>query len=309
MTTAAIAYRHLTWPAKQRVDAILLRHPEALRWDAERLSRGVKLPTGEYRFLKAATWPDEIKHKPNWPNRSAWHYVNFPLYGSTSNARAIQVAPKDILTGLAAAETFVAEQGANDEERAIALAWVIHLVGDLHQPLHCATAITMAHPGPRGDRGGNETIIAVMRRKRVTLHAFWDGLFGTSKDPSRAVRTAILLERRMAPSSVDTTGDDRKWAVESSLLAQSVAYPSATWSMGSVPIHVDGRYVERARTTGERQLMRGGLRLATLLNKSVGACCTKTMPKGAQSEQTRGQDPNSEFGWMEGLPCSPTRSH
>jgi hypothetical protein len=69
----------------------------------------------------------------------------------------------------------VGTEGGTDEEKAIYLTWLLHLVGDIHQPLHC-TAV-FSEQFPNGDKGGNDAFIRI-RSSPVKLHAFWDGLLG-----------------------------------------------------------------------------------------------------------------------------------
>jgi hypothetical protein len=71
--------------------------------------------------------------------------------------------------------------GSEDAQAAQALRFVIHFVGDIHQPLHCATRVSHAHP--EGDRGGNLFMVAVSDENGSShpakLHGYWDGELGT----------------------------------------------------------------------------------------------------------------------------------
>ncbi len=67
----------------------------------------------------------------------------------------------------------------------------------------------------------------------MDLHAFWDGMFGKSKNPSDAVHTALVLEREIDAKTVRTTGTEQDWALESRKLAQTVAYPAEIWTYPS----------------------------------------------------------------------------
>ena len=269
MTTAAIAYRDLAPDVRAEVDALLAHHPEATRWDADRELHRSTLAQGEYRFLQASTWPDKIKRKRGWPNRANWHFANFPISGPASADADDPGARHDILIGLASSESALSNRHGDAAERAIALAYVIHLIGDLHQPLHCATAITASHPPPKGDEGGNETEILIDGKKRVKLHAFWDGMFGNSKSPDEANRKAALLEREIDPKTIHAGGRERDWCLESRRLAQSVGYPRDTWTTSGAPIAVDRVYIDAAKRAGERQMVVGGVRLAAVLANAM----------------------------------------
>ncbi len=108
-------------------------------------------------------------------------------------------------------------------------------------------------------------MIVIDGKAPIKLHAFWDGLFGKDKNPSDAVRTAVLLEREVDPKTVHTAGSEKDWCLESWRLAQTVAYPNSTWMTGDALIPVDTTYVKSAKRIGERQMVAGGVRLAAVL--------------------------------------------
>jgi hypothetical protein len=271
MVTAAVAYRELPANEKTKVNTLLEHHPDVERWDADRVRYGSTLDPGEYRFLRAAKWPDEIKGERGWPNRSSWHFANFGVTGPDSAIGDDPGARHDILVGLRESEETLWDRRTSPADRAIALSFVIHLLGDLHQPLHCATAITPAHPWPKGDEGGNTTMIRIDGHSPIRLHAFWDDLSGTSKDPDDADRQALVLLSRISASTGNSDGTDADWARESWRLAQSVAYPAGTWTAhGDEPITVDETYINRAKSTGEIQMVVAGVRLASVLRLETG---------------------------------------
>ena len=84
----------------------------------------------------------------------------------------------------------------NDPERkAIALAWLFHLVGDMHQPLHTAQLFTTDYP--QGDRGGNEICVRVTQAGQpMDLHRFWDGVITSSSNLTRLRNEATALRNR-----------------------------------------------------------------------------------------------------------------
>jgi hypothetical protein len=127
--------------------------------------------------------------------------------------------------------------------RTQALRFIIHLVGDIHQPLHCATRVTEQFPD--GDRGGNSLMVRLVgtdgRAKKVKLHSYWDGGIddfpkaGSSFAPSSLAGIDPVAERVIAefPDSdpewkVGGPFDFEGWAKKSTDLAQSVAYHGIT---------------------------------------------------------------------------------
>ena len=135
------------------MDELLTHHPAAVKWDADRDKHRSHLEPGLYRFLLASVWPDDIKRKKGMPNHGSWHYADLPITGPDSGPLPDPHPEHHVLAGLAENERVLQDSSASLEDRAVALSWVIHLVGDIHQPMHCATAVTAAHPD--GDKGVN----------------------------------------------------------------------------------------------------------------------------------------------------------
>lgn len=88
-------------------------------------------------FMQAARWADDVRTQHKAQNRPPWHYINLPFRpeGQPDTVQIREPEPINILTALASNESVV--KGDNDAaRRAIALSWLFHLVGDIHQPLH-----------------------------------------------------------------------------------------------------------------------------------------------------------------------------
>jgi len=105
----------------------------------------------------------------------------------------------NILTALAENESVV-KNGNDPERKAIALAWLFHLVGDIHQPLHTAQLFTTDYP--KGDRGGNEICVRVKEAEQpMDLHRFWDGVITSSSNLTRLRNEATALLSRQGSST------------------------------------------------------------------------------------------------------------
>jgi hypothetical protein len=89
--------------------------------------------------MQAARWADDIRSQDRAQNKPRWHYINFPFKpeGQPASVQIGEPAPVNILTAMAENERAVRNE-TDPERRAIALAWLFHLVGDIHQPLHTA---------------------------------------------------------------------------------------------------------------------------------------------------------------------------
>jgi S1/P1 Nuclease len=102
--------------------------------------------------------------------------------------------PVNILTALAEHVSVVRDEN-EPERKAIAVAWLFHLVGDIHQPLHTAQLFTVEYP--QGDRGGNEICVRVTHAGQpMDLHRFWDGVITSSQNLTRLRNEATALRNR-----------------------------------------------------------------------------------------------------------------
>jgi S1/P1 Nuclease len=160
MLSAAITYQVLNQENPrtiEKVKAALEKHPwYANQWQA-RLQDVPLADHGVALFMQAARWADDIRIRDKAQNRPPWHYVNLPFKpeGQPANVQIKDPEPVNILTALAENETLL--KNANDpEQKSIALAWLFHLVGDIHQRLHTAQLFTVEYS--KGDRGGMKSV-------------------------------------------------------------------------------------------------------------------------------------------------------
>lgn len=232
----------------------------------------------EMRFALTTGWADLIRNADPARHRDRWHYINWPFKPEGEPARIVPKPPQseNILSALAHNER-VFQSGAALDQRAVALAWLLHLIGDLHQPLHTAQLFTREYP--EGDRGGNEICIRVVpEREPLNLHMLWDGSV-TSSDDTRAL-AGIAAELRKKFPEVQTAeiarGEPRAWAEESFELAKKSAYldgqlrgtPKAQRrDCGEVDDAkvLPAGYLAKAKEIAERRIALAGYRMARLL--------------------------------------------
>ena len=218
-------------------------------------------------------------------HHAAWHYINQPFVapGETRAFAASELAPAapNIVTALN--ETCAALAGRlADDQRAIRFCWLLHLVGDIHQPLHCSSLISRKYPPPHGDEGGNRLAVTPHKRPE-SLHTYWDRLLGTNahyraldqlvkRIGSTAENHGDLVERLRAHTTVQS------WADEGLLAAIQFAYlegrlPVVDYrevergeiSANEVPVLPAG-YASEAREIARLQAALAGQRLAAALN-------------------------------------------
>src|SRR5262245_20040914 len=175
MLSGAIAYQVLQQenpPTIEKVKAVLKKHPwHANQWQT-RLRDTPVADRDMVLFMQAARWADDIRTNAKQQHRALWHYINWPFKpdGQPVSVQTREPESVNILTAMAENQRIVAND--NDPGRkAIALAWLFHLVGDTHQPLHTAQLFTVDYP--KGDRGGNEICIRVSEADQpIDLHRF-----------------------------------------------------------------------------------------------------------------------------------------
>jgi S1/P1 Nuclease len=185
---------------------------------------------------------------------------------------------KNILTAMAENESVVKNQN-EVERRAIALAWLFHLVGDIHQPLHTAQLFTVDYP--KGDRGGNEICVrATEAGQSMDLHRFWDGVTTSSSNLTRLRNEASALRNRQGFQRSQLTElantDFESWAKESFEIATKFAYRNGRPIGISKGENKDCRdvqaapmlpvgYVVNVSRIADRRVILAGYRLADLL--------------------------------------------
>jgi hypothetical protein len=130
--------------AIENVRAMLEKHPwYANQWQT-RLPVVPVADHGLVLFMQASRWADDVRSQGKAQNRPSWHYINLPFKpdGQPANVQIREPDPLNILTALAENENVVKNEN-DSEQKAIALTWLFHLVGDIHQPLHTTQLFTV----------------------------------------------------------------------------------------------------------------------------------------------------------------------
>ena len=275
MAIAIIAYQNLPPDLQQKCVAILQAHPNIEKWK-EKSGGDSPADAAMFTFAKAATWPDEIRRGNSPYDHPGWHYIDYPL--EPPNYPFIAgLAPEDnIIFGLNQSEQTVRDPASTPEQKAAALSWIIHLVGDIHQPLHAAELVTPAYPLPEGDRGGNKFFVSVGGNS-INLHAFWDRLPGQFFSPPYAADAAGRLERefpRSALPELSKPGGPVEWSLESRTLAIDKAYLRGKLIGSSdpkiLPPPLPPDYLKESKEIADRRVALAGYRLADLLKQVLG---------------------------------------
>lgn len=264
--SAALAWEILTPRVRDEVTRLLDAHPAANTW--EQMLRGQR---GMARFSEAATWPDTLRDTSPaddasvGPSRDSsndgrdWHYLNWPIGLPRGASRGGK-----LLLQLDRLATLIGDPELSMSERSIALAWLAHLVGDAHTPLHAAN---WRDSEGRWTAGGNSVPVTDPERARnghgadTNLHRFWDDLPGPSGLRGRRLNErATALERRF-PASAITQGAPFQWIEESHQAVIDVVRRD-----GRDPTRIDPEYRLAAETLAARRVAESGVRLGRWLN-------------------------------------------
>lgn len=274
MVTAAITYEELRAQdpkVLERIIALAERHPD--RGAFEVAIAGAK---GEERgrriFLELARWPDDARGSIH--DHPTWHYSSRPLINKASPpAKSVEDVPQGSATEAFALNFSVAaDSRAPATERAVALGWVFHLVGDMHQPMHSASQVSQRFPD--GDRGGNlQYVRDPQTNEPVTLHWFWDDAVSREGETEEATRRAADLMRRLPRAQFKelkpfkNANEFSAWAQESYELASAVAYgPELKASDSAIgATKLPQRYLDLATQTAEKRLTLSSYRLTEVL--------------------------------------------
>jgi S1/P1 Nuclease len=285
MQIAYVAYKHLDGPVKDKVDALLRLNKDYDKWSAGAADeKTAKL----YAFVHAATWPDDIKtaeygytnDKVQSPtagqnigyadhNQHAyWHYKDTEF--SPDGTPLPQADPVDLVTQLKLMiAALPAASGASDDIRSYDLVWILHLVGDAHQPLHAVGRFT--RPIPDGDAGANVELVIPATGETIALHAYWDRMFGGYVSTFGAVFDADDkdgIARLPVNPVLAQIADPQVWIDESAELAKQYAY-AAPVSSGSNAVLLTRDYETNARNIARSQAALAAARLANLLNSAL----------------------------------------
>ncbi len=229
-------------------------------------------PSGRHTLGEVANWADEIKDTERGKRRASWHYDDVPLCGAAEYSKYCR-GSRCASAQLARQIEILGNERARPAQRNEALKWVVHLVGDLHQPLHAAN---------RGDRGGNRVQVSFFGERdnppygTLNLHAVWDVSMVrrliADRGGERAIVSAPIADGNMKAWEKGSISD---WTAESHRIARDAVYAllpvAASCSSRIVEVvAIDQAYYMKAAPLIEIQIKKAGVRLARVLNETLG---------------------------------------
>jgi hypothetical protein len=257
----AVADRYLNARAAREVAYLLER---------DRLAD--RSPSGRRTLAAVAYWADEIKDYAWGKSRGSWHYDNMPVCGEADAARYCRRGAC-ASAQLARQIAILGDRGERPRERNEALKWVVHLMGDIHQPLHVAD---------HHDQGGNRVEVAFFGARdnapygTIRLHTIWDVQIVERLINARRGEAAIVSAPvSRAQKAQWERGSIADWMRESNEIARTFVYPALPGGFacsrridGVLPI--GDAYYARAAPVVEEQIRKAGIRLAHVVNEAIG---------------------------------------
>ncbi|HEY0412927.1 MAG TPA: S1/P1 nuclease [Allosphingosinicella sp.] len=289
MMVAAAAWQKLTPRSRAGVSQLLRLNPAYASWTA-----GVPAAQrDQVAFVHAATWPDDNRgdhtytddgSRPSGPNAARnigyddcllhryWHFDDLAFSPDGTPVEA--PADPNAATQIKAFAATLGDGAASNDVKSYDLTWLIHLVGDVHQPLHATSRFTAETP--HGDAGGN--LVALCAKPcRDNLHSLWDDALGKDKSPTAAIAAAAALPVPSMAQSADL--DVADWLAESLALSRTAVYV-APIGPGKGPYTVTAPYKASATAIARQRVALAGARLARLINGAkIKVAATPAKPR------------------------------
>ena len=304
---AMMAYRQMKPATRAAIDTTLQAHPDYKNWLIELPANVTPAQRGEYVFAIASTWPDRIKDArdesvsvkfadrsgnnrpapppgpkgaspyPDLNPHNNWHYYDIPI---TMDNKEHKEDGESAITALPVFRKNIAAPGVSASNRAYYLAWLVHVLGDVHQPLHAVSRFSAARP--TGDGGGNAVKFQNDGASTTpkNLHGFWDSLLGDGPDPKRyntlqngwdALNATIATINTEAPRlmqgydpQTQNNLDENEWIKESYREAQEFVYTFGDPDSDAPVPQPDSEYRKEAVRVSHQRALLAAHRLALI---------------------------------------------
>jgi hypothetical protein len=297
MTVAYVAYDKLAPATKARALSLLRLNPDFASWEKVVPADAPAEEHDRMLFMSAALWADDIKGKPEYSDDGSdggntpdgpssaqnagyadflrhryWHFIDIPF--SPDQTPLPPTPVPNAQTQIAAFRAVLGSSEQPDELKSYDLVWLLHLVGDVHQPLHAVTRVTKA--APEGDAGGNK--VALVGVAASNLHSYWDDLpgsdcrfcAGSARLP--CLRRAVVFARTLdaVSSKAASNTDTSVWLRESVEDARTKVYRDPIGTGDSTYTIVPrSPYDLQAYDAAKKRLAVAGARLAKVLDTEL----------------------------------------
>ena len=305
MTVAKIAYDGLDKETKGRIFELLQKHPHYEKF--LKANKPPNVDVDEWVFLRAAAWPDWVRAPKGQAemdfsivrfDRPDDHFADLPVFAKGEAPAFIDAinrkeGPHGVVCALKQRSDEFTRKSVPPEDKAVALCWMLHLIGDIHQPLHCASFFSESRY-PHGDFGGNAMTVEIDGHPWI-LHTYWDDLLGKTDDDysdsealaakahAVVIRKAASLEKAIPAKALPELRrkEFKDWAGESHALAEDVAYWRGAIAEVAVPTprdkeetpkgiqRVPDGYAAKAKEVADRRAALAGYRAMKFLQETL----------------------------------------
>jgi hypothetical protein len=302
MIAALIAFGRLDAATQAKSIALIRAHPRFeehfVRMMPREVSRASEQDQEQWYFAHASTWPDVVRSPDRTVTRADvdrfsrpwWHFVDLPIYLSDENRSQLDRRPPfnlsrelpvdrddpdmNVIQAIKNSSRIVGDAATPMDQRAIHLCWLLHLVGDSHQPLHSSALLT-AQRFRGGDQGGNLLEI----EHGWKLHAFWDEQVSTEAQFATLQLLAGLLARNAELNIVADEAAERldpgAWIDEGHVLAKKYVYTPEVIARVAAreghshlgPLDLSAGYKADAEMISERLAVVAAHRMARILQE------------------------------------------
>jgi hypothetical protein len=284
--TGYIAWQRMSPKARENVIKILRSAPEDSHLSVYYQPYGVRTEADKQLdyFMLVPTWADIVRDRA-FPvryekyHKGDWHYTS--VFWRQANGRAELIADRkpdgQAIEKLAEFEKALRDPAVTDRDKAVALAWFLHIGGDIHQPLHTSSRVTDVEAD--GDRGGNTFLISPQgapRAEQQNLHWFWDSIVSRNIPFDFGLCEGCYV-KHIADSFISRYSFDTEksglalssyatWKDESLKLAQTEVFRSDLKRFETP----SDDYRRNAYAVSEQRLVMAGYRMGETLNEIFG---------------------------------------
>jgi S1/P1 Nuclease len=207
-----------------------------------------------------ASWADNVRNQRR--ETGPWHYIDIPI--DKPHLDMTRDCPKGdcVIAKIEDFQKILKDPATPPVQRKEALMFLVHFVGDMHQPLHCSD---------NNDQGGNKVIVAFGDHagdRPYNLHSLWDsGLLG--KMPKEDDLFAVYSKESIRHAKKWARGSVEEWAEENHKVAQKITYGKLPKEPAGTPEPIDAAYEKKADAVIQVQIEKAGARLARVLNEAL----------------------------------------
>ena len=219
-------------------------------------------------FADLSTWPDYLEKEEKSLLYKDLHFITIPYdpHSILTQEEKENIQQGGVVASIHKARAVLQNPKSSMPSKCWALAYLSHVVADLHQPMHCCTRFSKELP--QGDIGGNLHLVTPTKKlKAKNLHQLWDSAGGLFLQSSKKKKSSSVIIDKLP--DLDEKGlsllDPNVWIHESYQIATSLAY---THEAGSV---ADDSYLNKVQKVSKQRISLASYRLASILNETFAS--------------------------------------